>query len=308
MYQIFKKSINKNQLKIIAIILLFFVIISLSCSLVFSLLIPEHRLQLWLDDLSWNENRGFHDGESVVIAVIDTKISVEHPDLKGKVLSSYSLLDGEFVLDNSKNNTTSNHGTAIAGIISAYPSTANGVFGIAPHSKLISIEIAQTDSDEISVEKLKKAVDLAVELDVDIINISCGTRKADEELQASIKRACNSGIIVVAAAGNQMNNEILYPAAYKDVIAVGSISRNNETISPKGDFDKNIVYLPGECIVTTSATNEYDSISGTSASTAIMSGIVALILEKSPDIKSSQIVNLIVAQDEVNIYKLLENI
>lgn len=308
MYHVFKKSVNKNRLKFTAIILLVFVTISFSCSIVFSMLIPEHRLQLWLDDLSWNENRGFHDGESVVIAVIDTKISIEHPDLKGKIISSYSLLEEEFVPDNSKNNTSSNHGTAIAGILSAYPSTANGVLGIAPHSKLISIEIAQTDSDEISVEKLKKAVDLAVELDVDIINISCGTRKADEELQASIKRACDSGIIVVAAAGNQMNNDILYPAAYKDVIAVGSISRNNETISPKGDFDKDIVYLPGECIVTTSATNEYDSISGTSASTAIMSGIVALILEKSPDIKSSQIVNLIVAQDEVNIYKLLENI
>lgn len=158
------------------------------------------------------------------------------------------------------------------------------------------------------LKNLKKAVDLAVNLGVDIINISCGTRKADEELQVSIKRACDNGIIVIAAAGNQLNDEILYPAAYNDVIAVGSISKNDEILSPKGNFDKDIVYLPGECIVTTSATNEYDSISGTSASTAIMSGIVALILEESPDIESKQIVNLIVSQNEVNIYKLLKNI
>lgn len=308
MYHIFKKNINKKRLKFIAIILLFFVIISFSCTIVFSMSIPEHRLQIWLDDLSWNENRGFHDGESVIIAVIDTKINAEHPDLKEKVIESYSLLDGKFVHTNIQNSVTSNHGTAIAGIISAYPSTANGVLGIAPHSKLISIEIAQTDFDEISVENLKKAVDLAVNLGVDIINISCGTRKADEELQVSIKRACDNGIIVIAAAGNQLNDEILYPAAYNDVIAVGSISKNDEILSPKGNFDKDIVYLPGECIVTTSATNEYDSISGTSASTAIMSGIVALILEESPDIESKQIVNLIVSQNEVNIYKLLKNI
>ncbi len=268
---------------------------------------PKHRLQLWLEELSWNGNRGCHDGESVVVAVIDTKINYEHPDLKGKVLESYSISNGKFKKDDTLNKNTSNHGTAVAGIIAAYPLNEDGVIGIAPKSKLISIEIAQDTSNEISVESLQKSIDLAVELGVDIINISCGTKKSDATLQDSVKRACDRGIIIVAAAGNEMENDILFPAAYENVIAVGAKNRDNEIISPKGNLVKDVIYLPGEYIVTASATKGYDSVSGTSASTAIMTGIVALILEESPNVKSNEIVELFINEKYVNIYEILKN-
>lgn len=299
---------NKKTPKIIALLIIISLIIYSTNLMIQQTIVPEHRLQLWLDDISWNENRGINNGHSVVVAIIDTKINLEHPDLESRYIECYSLLDNSVISDGNKVLCNINHGTAIAGIIAAYPSSENGVMGIAPATTLISIEIAQSNTEKISVVCLKKAIDLAVDLNADIINISCGTLKNDSNLYHSIKRAYNDGIIIVASAGNGMKDNLLYPAAYKEVIAVGSLSKGGEIISPIGKLEKEVVFLPGENIVTTDSKNDYCSISGTSASAAIMTGIVALMKQKSPNINADEIVRIMNNSKEINLQEILSNV
>lgn len=87
-----------------------------------------------------------------------------------------------------------------------------------------------------------------------------------------------------------MESEVLYPAAYPEVICVGSKSKDNEIMSPKSVEEKAIIYLPGEFI--SSATNGscgYLSFSGTSISTPILTGIISLMLENNPDITQKDV-------------------
>ena len=126
-------------------------------------------------------------------------------------------------------------------------------------------------------------------MDVDIINISCGSAKSNKNLKAIIQQAFEKDIVIVASAGNFMKDDILYPASYNGVLAVGSISKTGEIISPLGNIEKNIIYLPGEHIVTTAPDSSYTSMFGTSPATAILTGIIAIILEANPELSNEQI-------------------
>ena len=110
--------------------------------------------------------------------------------------------------------------------------------------------------------------------------------KDDEELKSVIKKAWDNNIIIVSSAGNYMENNVLYPSKYKETLSVGSLNKKGKIISPQGDVDKKVVYFIGENIVSAIGNNEYAGCEGTSFSTAICTGLVALLLEKKNDKKS----------------------
>lgn len=262
----------KRKLSIVAIII---------CAIIFSILIfmkqkernIEHRLQWWLDDINWDEDRLKYTGQGITIAVLDTGIDSSHPDLSNAKISEIRI--------NSLNDENGNkkHGTAIAGIIAAFPNNDKGVLGIAVNTKIISVDV--TNETRVDCENLVKGVEVAIEQGVDIINISIGVKNDSDELHQCIRKAYDLGIVVIAAAGNYMIDEILYPAAYEEVICVGAYDKNHDIISPKGNISKSTTYLPGDNIVTANSSEEklYVGASGTSFSAAILSGIVSLMLE-----------------------------
>ena len=236
-------------------------------------------MQWWLDEINWNHSCRMYTGKNVKIAVIDTFVDVTHSDLRHLSIKQYpkNADTDHFTQSNS------NHATGIVGIIAAYPSSCNGILGIAYNAEIISIDIQKNNSvDQVDVIDLVNAINDAILLDVDIINISLGTATYSSELKKAIYNAINKNIVIVSAAGNHIANKILYPAAFENVIAVGALSKNGEKISPIGDTQKEIVFLPGENIVTIAPDNSYASMFGTSASTAIMTGICALLIEANP--------------------------
>ncbi len=240
---------------------------------------PErsHRLQWWLEAIHWDEqDRGSGlSGKGVVIAVIDTAIDATHPDLEGKIREEY--IAGE-VSEPLK----LEHGTAVAGIIAASPSNEDGVLGIAEDAQILSIVI-----DE-HVDSLIKGIAYAIEKDVDIINISAGITENNPRLESVIEEAYQAGICVVAAYGE---DRPLYPAQYEHVIGVGSVDSEGRVLF--GDYGTS-VYLPGGDIVTTYSSvyepRKYVSYTGSSMSAAMMTGIIALILEQNPSLDSNAIV------------------
>ncbi|MCQ2485451.1 MAG: S8/S53 family peptidase [Clostridia bacterium] len=233
----------------------------------------SHRLQWWLEDIAWDQNRTHFTGKDIKIAIIDTGINL-NDEIKRSVYKCIDLSKNQ--IDNDQF-----HGTAMANIIASNPKDSKSVLGIALGSKILSIKINCDSEGNIELEDIIKGIKVAINNQVDIINISIGIQNGNKELENIINTAINSGIIVIAAAGNYIDNDLLYPAAYPNVIAVGSKSKNSEIISPCGDVKTKVIFLPGENIVTAVDDNNYRSVDGTSASCAIMTGIVALMLEKN---------------------------
>lgn len=239
----------------------------------------EHRRQSWLKYINWDAERLSYSGKNIKIAVIDSGIDQNIPELNCKI-------DIETSVVKSNKESDVKHGTAVASIISAENHSDNQVNGIAHNARIVSIDVTNQSEGIVEVGDLIKGIEKAIEYKVDIINISIGCLKDDEELKSVIKKAWDNNIIIVSSAGNYMENNVLYPSKYKETLSVGSLNKKGKIISPQGDVDKKVVYFIGENIVSAIGNNEYAGCEGTSFSTAIYTGLVALLLEKKNDKKS----------------------
>ena len=137
------------------------------------------------------------NGDGIKIAVIDTGVDFNHPDLlgwgpDGKVIGGYN-----FVQKDQLPIDTDGHGTQVAGVIAA----DGEVFGIAPKSKILAYKVSE-DGDGVSSDLVVRAIKKAVEDGADIINISLGEDKTDVGIDHAVNYALEKGVFVVAAAGN----------------------------------------------------------------------------------------------------------
>ena len=162
---------------------------------------------------------------------------------------------------------------------------------MAENAQILSVDVTDQKNGAIEVDNLVEGIEYAIRQKVDIICISAGVKKDSKKLRQVIEKAYDAGIVIVAASGNYMENDILYPAKYKEVLAAGALSKEKNIISPKGNFDKKVIYLPGENIVTAGSNGGYIGISGTSAAAPILSGIVALMKERNKQLTNEKIMN-----------------
>lgn len=236
----------------------------------------NHRLEWWLSYIDWDTDRLDYNGKGIKIAVLDTGVRSSHPDINHCIKKELEVPNV-----NKEEHQNFAHGTGVVGVISGKPSTKNGILGIATDAEIISINI--TNEDSVEVENLINGIQIAIDNNVDIINISVGVKIDSTELHQNIQRAYEKGIIIVASAGNYMNNDVLYPAKYKEVLCVGALSKKGQIISPKGKVSNSIIYLPGENIVTASTTSTgYVGANGTSFAAPILTGIIAVMKEANP--------------------------
>ena len=158
-------------------------------------------------------------GETIKIAVIDTGVNFEHPDLlgigeNGKIVGGYDFIENDnFPQD------TNGHGTQVAGIIAADGETT----GIAPKSKILAYRVSE-DGEAVSSDLIIKAIKQAMVDEADIINISLGVDIIHDEIDYAVNEAVKNGIVVVAAAGNSGpdNETIGSPGANPNAITVGA--------------------------------------------------------------------------------------
>ena len=158
-------------------------------------------------------------GETIKIAVIDTGVNFEHPDLlgigeNGKIVGGYDFIENDnFPQD------TNGHGTQVAGIIAADGETT----GIAPKSKILAYRVSE-DGEAVSSDLIIKPINQAMADEADIINISLGVDIIHDEIDYAVNEAVKNGIVVVAAAGNSGpdNETIGSPGANPNAITVGA--------------------------------------------------------------------------------------
>jgi type VII secretion-associated serine protease mycosin len=239
--------------------------------------------QWYLKSLRVEQAHRITEGAGVTVAVVDTGVQADHPDLRGAVLSGFSALgsgDGR--------EDVQGHGTAMAGIIAARGrSGERGILGIAPAAKILPITPAA--SPLAVTDGIRWAVDHGAR----VINLSIGVID-DEGLAAAVKEAADADVVLVAATGNDGEQGIKgdYPAAYPEVLAVGATDRDGRSATFSHRGPQLDLVAPGvDMTVANGATDgDYRVVDGTSASTAVVSGAAALIRAKYPKLSAAQVV------------------
>lgn len=179
---------------------------------------PEAVLENSIPYIGVDAPRGSgYDGGGIVVGVIDTGVDGSHPDLAGRVVRSYNLLDGGTALD------TNGHGTGVAGVIAA----GGALTGVAPGAEIISYKVSD-DGESVSSDLIIRAIEQAVEDDVDVINISLGINRTNHAIDLAVDRAVRHGIVVVVAAGNDGPGPgtIGSPGLGRSAITVGATYNN----------------------------------------------------------------------------------
>ena len=219
-------------------------------------------------------SRGY-DGRGVRIAVIDSGVRSSHQDLlSADIIEGYNLLNGT---TNAIDET--GHGTFVTGVLTAAINNGIGIAGLCDRATIVPIKCfgssISTDASYI-VEAVYKAVDT---YKCDIINLSLGITVNLQSLKQAIDYASGKGVIVVAAVGNSGTTDLSYPAAYSNVVGVGSIDSGN-TISSFSHRNSSVcVVAPGSELISTgySADSSYVKGNGTSFSTPHVAAAAAIL-------------------------------
>lgn len=253
---------------------------------------------------AWNE--GF-TGKDVRIAILDTGIDSNHPDLRGKVINSINLT-GEGLSES--------HGTHVAGTIAG-----NGwIIGGSPDAALIDIKVLGRNGG--TIDNIVKAISLAVANGASVINLSLGSKdlvsQDIQKLTNAINDAWNKGTICIAAAGNDGTSVCTpdpyeYPASVPKVesIAACDVGENLDTISLASFSNENNMIDLGACgsnVVSTIMDGKYAIYSGTSMATPHVSAMAAILTQyirnKYPNLKGSTFSSALASLIHSNVLKI----
>lgn len=212
-------------------------------------------------------------GSGIRIAIIDTGIAAGHPDLP---VTEHITVMGSTYSSFDENG----HGTRIAGVIGS-PRNGIGVKGLAPSAELYSVK-AFNSQGQGNYSDIIAAIDWSIEHGMHIINLSFTGPAYSQAMQEAIDRAWESGILLIAAAGNNGTDEIVYPAAYSKVVSVGAVDREG-TRAAFSNYGANLdLVAPGSLIYTTSLNGSYTTASGTSVAAAFVTGSAAALWSVYP--------------------------
>ncbi|MEO0632065.1 MAG: S8 family serine peptidase, partial [Planctomycetota bacterium] len=241
---------------------------------------------------AWSVQRG---SARVSVAVIDSGVSATHPDLVTKLDDGFNVTGGD---TGDTDAVLNSHGTHIAGIVAAATNNGEGVVGVSWGARIVPVKAANPlgfTSDVWLAEGLIWAADNGV----DVAVMSFGLSAQSDVLADAVRYAYDRGVVVVASAGNSGLPGVLYPAAYPEVIAVGATD-NSDSLAAFSNTGPEVEFVaPGVDILSTWHTmfepNTYAYESGTSVSTPIVAGVVALLRSASPEITPDEI-RLVLAQ------------
>lgn len=222
-------------------------------------------------------------GKGVKVAVIDTGVDTKHEDLKERILYSENFIKDSLY-------KAEIHGTAVAGVIGA-SINGYGIEGIAPECEILALRACRQVSEEnpegeCYTSSIAKAIDFAIENNANLVNMSFGSVAKDELISKLIREGSNRKIIFVAPIGNIPSaKNISFPASHPEVISVGGIDESGELYPNPEIASKADVLAPSKNIFTTIPGNKHNFLSGTSISSAIVSGILALAVERNGSLK-----------------------
>lgn len=239
--------------------------------------------QWWIKTLDLTAVHKMTQGEGIKVAVIDTGVDATHPDLTGNVLPGIDFFDEKTKGQKDRNG----HGTGMASLIAGHghgAGNADGILGIAPKAKILPVAV-QAENGMIPPKAVAAGILWSLDQGADVINISL-TSSNDSDLEKAVERAYDKNVIVVAGVGNRKDVIIGAPANHPGAVAVTGITRTGKLSKEHISAEQTDIAAPGEDIVRAAPGGGYSEATGASDATAIVSGAVALIRAKYPDLNS----------------------
>jgi len=233
-------------------------------------------------DLVWDTNKG----QGVRVAVIDSGIDSNHPDL---------LVSGGYNTINPRKswNDDNGHGTHVAGIVAALDNEI-GVIGVAPMADLYAVKVLNRQGVGFTSDVIE-GLYWAIENGMQVANMSIGSSGCSETYHDAIKAAKDEGITIAAAAGNngETDGSIVCPAKWPETIAVSATKQGDELASFSSWGEEIDLAAPGYEIKSTWNNGDYYVANGTSMATPHVAGVAALVIASGKAISPDDVINLL---------------
>jgi subtilisin family serine protease len=231
-------------------------------------------------DLAWDNSEL---GNGVIIAILDTGVDGAHPDLSSKLVPGWNFFD-----NNSNTSDVHGHGTAVAGIAAASSNNSIGISSIAPQSKIMPIRIASPEAWAYW-STAATALVWAADNGAKVANISYVGVAASSTIQNAATYLKSKGGLLVVCAGNNGYDEMYTPTNTMVVVSATNSLNEKTSWSSFGNFVT--IAAPGENMFTTTRGGNYGYWWGTSFSSPLVAGVVALIKSANPLLTPSQVEN-----------------
>lgn len=228
---------------------------------------------------------------SAKIAILDTGVKGNHPDLRGKIIHQANFSSSPTADD------IHGHGTHVAGVAAAATNNRNGIAGMSYNTGAIMNIKVMGDNGGGSISNVAQGIIHAANQGAHIINLSLGAAMGNETLRNAVNYAHNRGALLIAAAGNNSSNIAHYPAGYNQVLAVAATNQSNE-LAPFSNYGSWVeVAAPGQDILSTfpgeAGDSMYRTASGTSQAAPFVSGLAGLIKATNQTLTNRQIRSII---------------
>lgn len=275
---------------------------------------------------AWSQ-AGVNGSKNLIIAVVDSGVDLEHEDLKeqfwqnpgeipangvdddgngytddvvGWDFSDAPTLDGtgDYTRRDNEPSDESGHGTHVAGIACAQTNNGIGIAGISWSCRLMPLRAGfnvASGGSFLQDDDVAAAIVYAADNGAKVINMSWGDKANAFVIRDAVNYAYERGCVLVAAAGNSDEKEVLYPAALQNVISVGAIDQNHQIASVSNYGEGVALFAPGVSILSTQIGNEYNTMSGTSMAAPHVSGIAGLVLSKYPGLTNNDVRNILIS-------------
>jgi subtilase family protein len=223
-------------------------------------------------------------GRGVLVAVVDSAIDMNHPDLAGAFVEQYDAV--------GRREKPHFHGTGMVGAIAAH----HRLMGIAPEARILAIQAfsgTTRQSPEATTKQILAGLDWAVRKGARVINMSFAG-PYDPMLALAMKNAHAKGVVLIAASGNLgPKSPPLYPAADPNVIAVTAVDENDRLFAQAVRGPHVAVAAPGVDVMVPAPEETYQLTTGTSVAAAHVSGVAALLIERYPNVDAATILEVL---------------
>jgi subtilisin family serine protease len=233
----------------------------------------------------WDANRG---SARVTVAVVDTGVDPNQPDLRGAVVPGANFVDPA-----APPTDDHGHGTAVAGIIAARSNNRQGMAGICWFCSIMPVKVLDSSGSGDDTQ-VAAGIVWAADHGAQVINLSLGAPGSTPELTAALAYAANRGAVVVGAAGNSGSTVPFYPAADGNVLSVAGTT-TLDALYPWSNFGSWVdVAAPG-CNIAPAAGGAYGGFCGTSSATPVVAGLAALAVSAQPSASVREVMQAIEA-------------
>ena len=248
-------------------------------------------VKMFADTVDWGVSKigtdeiwDYGSGSGIKVAIIDTGIQLNHPDLVANVVSGFDFVNNdETAMDDN------GHGTHVSGIVAA-TSNGSGSVGVGYSVSLMPVKVLNS-SGYGYLSDVAKGIYYAANNGARIINMSLGASVDSDTLKNAISYASRKGVLIVAAAGNEYGAPCSYPAAYSEVICVVATDKDNHLASFSNIGGE--LSAPGVSNYSTYLGSTYKSLSGTSMASPHVAGAAAVLMSKCTTCTTSDIRNVL---------------